>query len=212
MGTYNKGILGSFRGTVGTVVGSSWRGIAVMKSRSGKRKGLPSQAQLDQQTRFSMMTEFLGNFKSLLDLGFSKFGKAKTAYNSAFSYNLKEAISGGYGNAAIQYDNILLTKGKLFNAMDAIAEAAAGKVKFSWSDDTGIKNAKADDQVILAVYCENKKTALYHLNLGTRADMGAELPIPTAFHGKQVRAWISFISADGKEIADRLYLGELLAD
>ena len=39
MGTFKKGILGGFNGTVGTVVGSNWKGITVMRSRPKDRKG-----------------------------------------------------------------------------------------------------------------------------------------------------------------------------
>ncbi len=34
MGTISKGILGGFSGTVGTVIGGSWKGIEYMRSQS----------------------------------------------------------------------------------------------------------------------------------------------------------------------------------
>ncbi|MDP9040682.1 MAG: DUF6266 family protein [Bacteroidota bacterium] len=53
MGTIVKGILGGFSGKVGTVVGSSWKGLAVMKSVPGPRKGSPTLLQLEQQAKFT---------------------------------------------------------------------------------------------------------------------------------------------------------------
>ena len=41
MGTFVKGILGAFSGKVGTVVGSTWKGIPVMKSVVGTAKRQP---------------------------------------------------------------------------------------------------------------------------------------------------------------------------
>ena len=49
MGTISKGILGGFSGTVGTVIGGSWKGIDYMRSQPSKRSGNFSQAQLEQQ-------------------------------------------------------------------------------------------------------------------------------------------------------------------
>jgi len=52
MGTYVKGILGNFSGKVGTVIGSNWKTVNYMRSLSGKRKGTPTSAQLEQQMKF----------------------------------------------------------------------------------------------------------------------------------------------------------------
>jgi hypothetical protein len=45
MGTHKKGILGNFSGKVGTVVGSTWRGIWVMRGLTdAKRKAQSGSA------------------------------------------------------------------------------------------------------------------------------------------------------------------------
>ncbi len=52
MGKIKQGILGGFRGTVGTVVGSSWNGIAYMKGKPQSVKNPRSDAQVQQRTFF----------------------------------------------------------------------------------------------------------------------------------------------------------------
>jgi hypothetical protein len=42
MAKFNKGILGGFSGTVGTVVGANWRGMDVMRSRPKKSGSTPT--------------------------------------------------------------------------------------------------------------------------------------------------------------------------
>ena len=59
MGKYIKGILGSFLGKVGTVIGSSWKGIEYMRSRGKKSSKPPTQAQLIQQAKFKLLVRFV---------------------------------------------------------------------------------------------------------------------------------------------------------
>ena len=52
MGKIKQGILGGFRGTVGTVVGSSWNGIAYMKGKPQSVRNPRSDAQVQQREFF----------------------------------------------------------------------------------------------------------------------------------------------------------------
>ena len=52
MGKIKQGILGGFRGTVGTVIGSSWNGIAYMKGKPQSVKNPKTDAQLQQRGFF----------------------------------------------------------------------------------------------------------------------------------------------------------------
>ena len=52
MGKIKQGILGGFRGTVGTVVGSSWNGIAYMKGKPQSVRNPRTDAQLQQREFF----------------------------------------------------------------------------------------------------------------------------------------------------------------
>lgn len=58
MGTFKKGILGGFSGTVGTVVGSTWRGMDVMRSRPKKSGSAPTPEQLLQREKFALAMRF----------------------------------------------------------------------------------------------------------------------------------------------------------
>ena len=72
MGTIKTGILGGFNGTVGTVVGSNWKGISTMRARPKGRKGSFSPAQLQQQARFALMISFLQPLSILMNVTYKK--------------------------------------------------------------------------------------------------------------------------------------------
>ena len=52
MGKIKQGILGGFKGTVGTVVGSSWNGVAYMKGKPQSVKNPRTDAQVQQRNFF----------------------------------------------------------------------------------------------------------------------------------------------------------------
>src|SRR5277367_2800230 len=103
MGTYKKGILGGFSGKVGTVVGSTWKGITVMKSLPGPRKGNPTLLQLEQQARFSLMIKFLQPLTSLFNQTFSNGVVGMSGSNKALSYNILNGITGVYPTFTVNY-------------------------------------------------------------------------------------------------------------
>lgn len=59
MGTIKKGILGSFSGKVGNVVGASWRNIAYMRSLPSSMRNPRTEKQVTQRNRFSLIGKFL---------------------------------------------------------------------------------------------------------------------------------------------------------
>ena len=64
MGTYSKGILGSFTGKVGTVIGSSWNGIDYMRSLPRPSSKAPTALQLAQREKFGLVTKFVAPIKA----------------------------------------------------------------------------------------------------------------------------------------------------
>ena len=53
MGKIKQGILGGFNGTVGTVVGGSWKGIAYMRGKAQSIKNPKTSAQMAQRAFFT---------------------------------------------------------------------------------------------------------------------------------------------------------------
>src|SRR6476660_7674027 len=121
MATFQKGILGGFSGKLGTVVGSTWKGIDVMRSMPTKTDRVPSQAQKDQYAKFSMMGKFFQTMMGFIQVGFKKYQQEQSTYNAAMSYNLKNAITGVTPNFSIDFDKVLVSRGDLPSAMNALA-------------------------------------------------------------------------------------------
>lgn len=210
MGTYDKGILGGFRGKIGTVVGSKWKGIEYMKSKMGKRTKAASPAQLEQQAKFAMLIRFVTSIGKLLMKTFGGFAVNKTGTNSAFAYNFENAIIGIYPDFSLDYAKVLISKGQLHNANNVTATAAGGGiVQFNWIDNSGVAMANATDRSVLVAYCPELKRAVYIEN-GAARNAGTSTLNAGIFTGKTVETWVGFISADGTEVATSVYTGPVI--
>jgi hypothetical protein len=209
MGRITKGILGGFSGIVGTVIGGTWKGIDYMRSKPNKKKGVATADQLMQQAKFTMMMRFLQTMTGLLEITFKSAANKMTEFNAAFSYNLKNAVTGLWPNFKVDYAKALVSRGNLPNAgAPAAVAAGSGIITFSWTDNSGTGNAVATDKTVLAAYCPAMDSTIYTSGTTTRADGGEKLDV-TLFTGQAVETWIAFVSAEGTDAANSLFLGEL---
>lgn len=211
MGIINKGILGGFSGKVGNVIGSSWKGIDYMRSVPNQVSNPNTDAQQTQRTKFTLVVEFLTKIKPVINAGFKTYKKHQTNYNSATSYNLKKAVSGKTPDIEIDFEAAMVTRGTLMPAYGSSAKSdVPNQVKFTWADNSGIGNAEPDDQALLVLYNKERKRALCHTEGGpVREDGSFVMNVPQSYGGENVEAYIGFVSADGSEAADSVYLGSV---
>jgi len=210
MGRIRKGVLGGFSGTVGTVVGSNWNGIDVVRSRptiSKARKSSPKQ--LEQQARFGLANRFARTLSDLFMQTFDKASFEKTGINTALSDIVKRAISGNYPSFAIQHNLVRISRGSLPNATSAVAAASpGGMIAFSWvGAGAGIGKGSPLDQALLVIHCPELNRSVYRIG-ALRSALADTLEV-AAFIGKEVHTWLSFRSADGQDYADSIYTGQL---
>ena len=146
MGKISKGILGGFSGKVGNVVGGNWKGIDYMRIKPSTVANPQSKGQVDQRSRFSIALQFLQPMKEFIKVGFKNYAIKMTAFNSAMSYNVQNAVIGDYPEFEIDYASALLSRGGLAQALNANANApAAGQVQFTWDDNSDYGNANATE-------------------------------------------------------------------
>lgn len=209
MGTLSKGILGGFSGTVGPVIGGTWKGIPYMRSRPAKRSGKFSTEQLEQQMKFSIIVHFLQAVTGVIDVGFKNFANGMTAFNSAFSYNIKNGITGISPDFEVDYAKVLLSRGDLPNAIAPAATTTGSQVFFTWTDNSGMAKALGTDNSILVVYCKEMGASIFTYTGPQRSAASAQLDVSSFAH-QTVETWIAFISEDGSEVSNSLYTGELV--
>lgn len=207
MAIINKGILGPISGTVGTVIGGSWKGISYIRSQSTSRRTSSTQPQLEQQAKFSLTMKFLQPMTGLLSISFREYAVAMSGFNNAMRYTLKNAVTGVYPAFSIDYALALVSRGDLPNSGNpSAASTAAGTVAFQWTDNTGVGKAQSTDASILVVYSPTRNQCLF-TTAGAARSTGADTLAVSSFSGEEVQTFIGFMSADGKNIASSIYTG-----
>lgn len=211
MATYNKGILGPFTGTVGTVVGANWRGKNIMRSKPKKTTHVPSIAQTLQRERFSTITKFLNPIKNVYSTYFGQPSGAKSRYNLAVSYHLKEALIETFTGFEILYNKVLIAKGELQGVQEPTVVAQTGNLlKISWANNAGQGLALPTDGLLVVLFSEDLQLFSVYENAATRADGEVTLPIEAYFTTLNLHCWASFVNNERKLAASSTYLGEIL--
>lgn len=210
MAQASKGILGNISGTVGTVVGTTWRGKSVLRSRPDKKKNRrKSEKQAIQQAKFALASSFQQVMKDLLEIGFKTTAVGITGQNKAMGHMLKKAITGTYPDLQIAYNKVLISQGTLHNAFDTkVSVATKESIQFTWTNNSIVSNANENDQVLMAAFCPELNCVVFRT--GSNRNTGTDALQMPGFSGKTVHTWVSFITEDDSDIATSFYTGEVI--
>jgi hypothetical protein len=207
MAKLSQGINGPFFGKAGAVVGYLWKGIPVMRGRPKARTKPFTPKELIQQAKFRLMNRFLTPVNGLLNMTFAHLAVQMSPFNKAFSYNIKNAITGSGPDLAIDYSMALISRGDLPNAESvAVLSPSPAFLQFTWNDNTGKGKATDKDKAFVAVYQEENGRWEYKMDIATRSQGKCEMEL-TNFSNKPVHCFIGFISVDGKDASNSLYTG-----
>jgi hypothetical protein len=90
----------------------------------------------------------------------------------------------------------------------------AGKVMFSWNDNSGAGNANTGDTAMLLVFNPAKESSVYLLQAASRGDGSAEVNVPVGFSGDEVHCYLAFadlgsmVSGQAREhVSNSVYVG-----
>ena len=208
MGTIEGGVLGGFNGKVGAVIGSHWKGKAVMRGKSTAKRAKSSTFQLIQQAKFTLMVNFLQAIVDFLNISYKKAAIQMSGFNKAISANIQFAISGTYPDFTVDYPKVQLSKGSLPIVVAPTAvSTVAGKLTFSWPDNSDIaQGALSSDIVYVAAYNEDQKHWILKTAAAAR-NAGTLILDVTGYSGKPLQTYIGLRSADGKKTSASVYTG-----
>ena len=202
MATYNQGLLGGFSGKVGPVVGSTWRGQQVMRSKPKKSKRPPTEAQLLQRLKLSVAMAFLNPIKPLLLKSFKQFPADKNSFSHALSYHMKEALEPTPQGFAIHYPKVLISMGDLRGLENPVLQALPNAtLQLLWENNSHQAAANTTDLLLAVVYLPDLNVYEVFTNVASRQDGQALLSLPSNYAGQQAVCWASFTNVTGAKNA-----------
>lgn len=198
MGVIKQGILGGFSGKVANVVGTSWKGIAVMKALPLSVANPRTAAQVAQRAKMAACVAML---QPILSQVIKPLNDRFAGKMSGFNYALQASINAFDDIGALRVpENFKISRAaNKAQLIDAIAaEAKVTKVKCTWTSDAGKGYALASDKCYLVGYCIDSG-ALAVSTSAIRSAGQAYLEFPDgAFNVDDVvYVWMAFLRADG---------------
>ena len=207
MGTIKQGILGGFSGKVGTVVGSSWKGISYMRGQAQSVKNPRTAKQVAQRDKFSLALSFIRPIQSFIQIGFKTYAQKQSEFNAAMSYIMKNAIKGTYPSFTIDYSQVMVSRGSLAKPLNIQKLNNDNEIAVSWQDNSRTANALDTDFAMVLANNANNQEAVYVISSACRGDEGASLRYPSDWVGDTVHIYLGFVSEDGTLVSDSDYVG-----
>jgi len=151
MGVIKQGILGGFSGKVGSVVGSSWKGIAVMKSKPlsvTNPQTAAQTAQRDKMTGIVAVARIV--LAALIQPYWNPFAQKMSGYNAFVSENIDTFV----GDVFTTFASFFSTRGSLLGVVvtGVVSSAGGNTITVSWTNNSGQADALATDEMIFVVY------------------------------------------------------------
>ena len=211
MARITKGILGGFRGKVGTVVGSSIFGIDVMRAYQPDVRNPRTESQTTQRQKFSLMVDFIRRGLYIYRVGFSLAAVKMSAYNYAFSCNFFNAITGTFPNFTIDPTKIKVSQGHLPGTLGAYLEAVdLNELSITKDDNSDVFGASADDIFNVLVVNSTTGKILPVVNAGTRSQTEVFINGIGGDVGDVFTAYWFYSKADGTAISDQAFESKTL--
>ncbi len=208
MGKIPQGILGSLSGKVGGIIGGSWKGIDYIRIKPASVANPRTEGQVNQRNKFTITLEYLQATSDFIKVGYKALAVKKTEFNAAMSYVLNNAVGGIAPNFTIDYSLALLSRGSLSSVLNGSTDLATpGQVTFDWDDNSAEGNANATDKAMVLVYNPSKKESVSILDGADRTVGSQVITIPSTYAGDTVELFMAFVSADGTQVSNSVYLG-----
>jgi hypothetical protein len=205
MAILKNGIDGAFSGKIGTAVGTTWRGLKIIRSRP-KPPTQFSEKQLVNQMKMKVAQDFLRRMVEPIRIGFRDDTIVPTAYNIGLSYLKRHALTGEYPNISVDFPAVKIAQGLLAMPDDIQIEAEGGQLMITWSAITE-GNARHDDQLMIVLWNDTDKTSQYILQAYRSAGQFNWQP---GFEFAGSHAWAAFIRQDRSMQGESVYLGQVI--
>lgn len=203
-------ITGRTRKKFGSAVFSKQFGKNTMRTKPIEVRNPKTQLQKEQRSKFSIMVALARLFMGFIRVSFKQAATGMSPFNVFVRSNISTAITGVFPNYAVDFANLIISKGTLTGVDAGETLAVAGhKVDIIWVDNSGNGDALATDKVMALIINNTKKAIVQDMVTKTRADASLSLTVPATWVGNQVHVFLAFKTPAGDRISDSSFLASV---
>lgn len=205
MGVIKRGILGGFSGKIGNIVGSSWKGIAVIKSLPLSVANPDTVAQQAQRNAMSKSVEFAKILLvPIIATLWNRFAQGMSGYNHWVKENISNIDANGFINSALAKMAI----GKMGTTTMTNVKWFLGsqKIALDWNPLVTGAYQTVNDPLYIVAYNETTKEFQAHNTAMARitgtVQIDSTYPLTT---GDVVKVWTMFRTPNGYYVSNSVY-------
>lgn len=206
MGIIKQGILGAVSGKVGSVVGSSWKGIATLRSRAASVANPRTAPQVNARTKFTGIVKFASAILAeIVKPLWDRFAQQESGYNAFIARNYEASSNTGEIDPLL----IVTSQGKMTaTAIDNVETFAANQnITLDWINDSGQGFKLATDIPYVTIFNTTLNTVKgYSFPASSRASTTVVATQTGVEVGNTFYAYLSFRRVDGTIVSDSAFL------
>ena len=202
MGKIKQGILGGFRGKVGTVIGASWNGISYMRGLAQSVKNPKTAGQQTQRGFFREVMDLAGQFSNdQLAFLFPTAPSGMTRRN-ALVKQLAAVFAVDGDTKSVDLGNINSLGNAATADMPEVAITAAGEnLTVAWDGDSDFRAEHGDEYPVIFVANVTKKKVYLVPSTAAIGTTGAQsFNVGLAAYGEAEDTFSGFMLATGGKI------------
>lgn len=205
MAVIKSGILGGLSGSIGNVTGSSWKGIAVLRTKPLSVANPNTPAQQAVRTPWSKLTQLGSSIVgSVIQPVWNGIASKMSGYNLFLQYNAQQAFDalGAFVPAGLRVSPGTLASTSFMNT--SITSATSTLV--TWLAALPSAQASATDKAYIVAFDSNGVLVGVSSAVKERFEAVATLAYNrNLIDGEFISMYMFFISADGKRIFAQSY-------
>lgn len=201
MAVIKRGILGGFQNKIANVVGSSWKGIATMRSLPISVANPRTAAQVTQRNRFKQISQFSSQIlTTIIKPLWDRFAQQESGYNAFIRNNI------------VAFDGTEMANPELFDiAIGTIsaspltssgADSSLQRIQITWNATPG-GDSLGTDQAYVVAYNVDSGAVKGFANVALRSagTWGADGVMANAA-GTTLYIFLAFRRADGSNVSN----------
>lgn len=199
-----QGILGGVKNKIGSVVGSSWKGIPVLKSKPLSVANPRTAGQVSQRDAFKLASE-IGS--QILASWIKPFWDRSASKMSGYNSWVQSNVSFMAGGVIADYSQLIMSNGKLTAASSVALVADDSSNSITITPTTGTLNQfSASTDIAQAVYFNvNKNYWIVTGNLGARSASPYSVTDASMTAGDVLHVWLAFKRSDLTYVSPSTY-------
>ena len=207
MGKIKQGILGGFKGKVGTVIGASWNGISYMRGLAQSHKNPKTAAQLKQRNFFKEVQDLVGQLSDeQLAFLYPNSVKGMSRRNLLTKQLSDYPIETEEGKHADLADIISLGNAPTADLPDVTITASRSAVTISWNADNAWRSQHADEYPTICVFnVTQKKIFLVHSTVTVGASGSQSFSVESDAFGIGSSEFNGFMLSTGATTAPHFF-------